>query len=495
MKRIYIFLLTLCGLALNAGAAPKEQPDASYKLIRESYTVRADGTTDYHCRKEITILRNRALTAYADKGETFIVYNPAFETLTINESYTLREDGSRVETPKNAFVEQLPSDCQNCARYTGLREMVVVHTAMEYGCTIVLDYTIHRKNSHLYAKITPSQDCPVERYELSVKVPQGQKIAVTTKGGLDKYLATPQPDSLHLTITDIAQRYVDAYLPTDNLYPSITICNDGAAANNEAPYLKWIHFDNTEKCEAASVQLVMMMQDDPMDYAKAIHNYVVDNIHFNNVDPSLMNWQVASASQTWQSNCGNAADKAQLLGALLRQAGIEARAVSPDRVDFTVNGAAYHVSPIAKGDPQHNDALPTAKKTSTDTVIAWSGTDIGGHYSQMTLPDVAHTPFYTAYLTTARTAPLHLSRQSILLSCRITLPTGSKLLSKTVHSKAEGTDHSWAISTDISQNGNLLTVKRSLVISNDTDLRGEAYIAFRQALIDWQTAATITIKK
>src|SRR5574344_326928 len=173
MKRVTIFI-ALCGIILGAQAAPKEQPDARYKLIRQSYTVNADGTIDYNFHKEITILRNRALTAYADKGETFIVYNPSFETLKINSSYTIRKDGSRVETPQNAFVNQLPSNCQNCGRYNGLREMAIVHTGMEYGCTIVLDYTIHRKSTHLFANIQLTQDCPVNKYEITVDVPKGQ---------------------------------------------------------------------------------------------------------------------------------------------------------------------------------------------------------------------------------------------------------------------------------------------------------------------------------
>ncbi len=88
--------------------------DAEYNLIRRTFTINSDGTMDISYRKEIKLLRNRAITAYADKGETFILYNPAIDKLTINESYTIRKDGSRVQTPANAFIDQLPIQCVNC---------------------------------------------------------------------------------------------------------------------------------------------------------------------------------------------------------------------------------------------------------------------------------------------------------------------------------------------------------------------------------------------
>jgi len=85
MKRL--FLITIAVL-MGATTMSQSQPDAEYKLIRRSYKTNSDGSMDINFRKEIKLIRNRAITAYADKGETFITYNPQFETLTINECYT-----------------------------------------------------------------------------------------------------------------------------------------------------------------------------------------------------------------------------------------------------------------------------------------------------------------------------------------------------------------------------------------------------------------------
>ena len=110
-----LFIAALVSLFSLANA---QQPDAIYKLLRYEWTVNADGTSDYHYRHEVQILRNRALTAYADKGETFVVYNPDLEEVTINEVYTLQLDGTRIDMPQNAFIYQLPSECADCGPST-----------------------------------------------------------------------------------------------------------------------------------------------------------------------------------------------------------------------------------------------------------------------------------------------------------------------------------------------------------------------------------------
>ena len=164
MKKTILTAIIL--LATASAFAQSRQPDAVYNLIRRSYKLNSDSTMDIRYRKEIVLLRNRAITAYADKGETFITYNPAFESLTINESYTLRPDGTKVNTPPNAFILQLPSECTDCGRLNDMREMAIVHTALEYNCTIVLDYTLHRKSTRLAERFNLNQDCPVKRYEI-----------------------------------------------------------------------------------------------------------------------------------------------------------------------------------------------------------------------------------------------------------------------------------------------------------------------------------------
>lgn len=164
MKKIFF----IAAIFSFFGISQAQQPDAVYKLLRYEWTLNADGSSDYHYRHEVQILRNRSLVAYADKGETFVVYNPDLETVTVNEVYTRRPDGSRVEMPQNAFIYQLPSECADCGRFNHMRELAMVHTGMEIGCVIVVDYTVHRQYNMLYESIPLRRECPVEKLEVVV---------------------------------------------------------------------------------------------------------------------------------------------------------------------------------------------------------------------------------------------------------------------------------------------------------------------------------------
>ena len=172
MKKI-IILTSILFIGLIAFAGPKY--DATYRLISKSYTLNKDGSMDYRYRKELQLFSKAAFDTY---GETFIWYNPEYQTLTINEAYTIRKDGSKVQTPANAFNPSLPYACENCERFNGIREMVVTHTALEYDATIVLDYTIHTEQpfmKELMERVELYEDEPIDQYEVSVAVPENMR--------------------------------------------------------------------------------------------------------------------------------------------------------------------------------------------------------------------------------------------------------------------------------------------------------------------------------
>lgn len=73
--------------------------------------------------KELTLFTHTAMNGLY--GESFIVYNPAYQELKIHESYTRQKDGTIVKTPGNAFVEVLPATAADAPAYNGLKEMVV----------------------------------------------------------------------------------------------------------------------------------------------------------------------------------------------------------------------------------------------------------------------------------------------------------------------------------------------------------------------------------
>ncbi len=168
-----IVLVCLLGGLFSAQAAS----DAEYKKLSKAWTWNADGSQEFHYNMELTIYTHTAMrSAY---GETFIVYNPEYQTLKINESYTKQADGTIVKTPDNAFVEVLPRAAANAPAYNHLKEMVIVHTGLELGATIYLDYTLTSKAGYLPALdiLEPlQQSSPVKEYNLSISVPEGDDL-------------------------------------------------------------------------------------------------------------------------------------------------------------------------------------------------------------------------------------------------------------------------------------------------------------------------------
>lgn len=176
MKTLSIYI-GIIGMLLLAVLPAKAASEAEFRKLSKTYTLRADGSQEVRVQKELTLFTHAAMNSLY--GETFIVYDPNFQKLEIHESYTRQKDGTVIKTPTNALVEVLPSAAANAPAYNRLKEMVVVHTGLELGATIVLDYSIVSKAGYL-----PELDvcCPVKElspikeYTFRLNVPAGKAV-------------------------------------------------------------------------------------------------------------------------------------------------------------------------------------------------------------------------------------------------------------------------------------------------------------------------------
>lgn len=176
MKTIkqYICLLFLLLIVVTPAYSASE---ASFRKLYKTYTLNEDGSMEERVYKELKIFTHAAMNS--KYGETFIVYNPEFQELNINESYTIQKDGNKVVTPANAFVEVLPSFAADAPAYNNLKEMVVVHTGLELGATIVLDYSIKTKATmcgELDVFTMIKELSPIEDFRLTVNVQESKKL-------------------------------------------------------------------------------------------------------------------------------------------------------------------------------------------------------------------------------------------------------------------------------------------------------------------------------
>jgi len=320
MKKTIISALFL-GLITLAFAGPKY--DANYKLISKSYTINDDGSIDYHFRKELQLFTYPAFDKF---GETLIWYNPDFQTLTINESYTIRKDGSKVETPSNAFNPSLPETCTDCERFNNIREMVVTHTALEYDAIIVLDYTIHSNNfflSELMDKVILAEAAPIERYEVSVNMPRNCNI-YSFLNYYDKNKTEAesfnQDSSRHIaswTFTNLPQTSADAYqLPIQTPYLMLTTLSSPSSIVDKMVKQNAFMLPESTLFKE-TIEPLMEGKKTEMEKIIAVRNYVADNIHTNHVPLHYLNYVMASPVTVWNTNCGTAVEKDLLLQAIL----------------------------------------------------------------------------------------------------------------------------------------------------------------------------------
>lgn len=496
------FKLLIAALILNFSLTTLNcalAQDAEYQLIRRTYTVNNDGTIDIRFRKEIKLLRNRAITAYADKGETFILYNPAIDQLTINESYTIRPDGSRVQTPANAFVDQLPSQCQDCGRYNGIRERAVIHTALEYNCIIVLDYTIHRKTQRLDESLILSEDCPIKKYEIiydiNSNVKNGIAFGFDTKNlpKSHKYLKK-QDKGWHLVLTDIPQSFKDRYLPSPYvLYPSVRIFF-GSEENT---------VDDTETLPEAINVIGELFENDMIQYVTNIRDYVVDYIKTNDIPVALLDHRTTTAKETFLSACGTPADKNRLLAAMLREAGFK---VSSEKGHVIVTitkknmDVDYRLSAATKAPLRPDGAAIDEQRTiEVDESIPWQGERIGGGYQQMEVPSAKGSiDINPARLTSDRKAPLAVRNCNEKYHYSIALPRtpNRQYVGKPVNiSYTKKGVGSIRISISQEHPGAAIDVVRELKIEVENGIvTPKQYKDFRQMMQDWYSYRIVTIR-
>ncbi|MBR4646098.1 MAG: DUF3857 domain-containing protein [Bacteroidales bacterium] len=326
MKRYILIIIAICAMSTVMAKAPEK--DAVYKLISESYTLNTDGSTEFRKRTELQIFTRMTFDHF---GETFITYNPDFQELIINEAYTIRKDGSKVETPQNAFNPMLPEGCTKCERLNGIRTMVVTHTALEYDAVIVLDYTIRSKNfffQELLEKVDLQEEVPVEKYVVSVTSPDYKPAKFVLNGKLS-YTETESTDkgmkTTVMTFTNLPEYPTDEYIfPGD--YKAVTFYTMdephliiGKIAQQNAMQ----KFSNQKITDFFMSRFTEEMTD--MDKVLSVRDYIHDNIQTNHLDANVLNYMFASPQQVWESNCALPIEKNILLAGVLQSLGNDAQ--------------------------------------------------------------------------------------------------------------------------------------------------------------------------
>lgn len=304
----------LCLLAFTAAHAGDE---ATYEKLHTSYTLAADGSQQY---RRVMDLKLETHTSFNDLfGETFVVYNPEYQTLTINEAYTTQADGTVVPLPDNAVNESLPHAAADAPAYNRLREAVITHTGLEIGATIHLDYTLSTK-----AGFYPALEVCETLTEPAASV-KDRRIEITVPAGTElRYDPAMKPrrtgDTYTWQFRNLAAYYDEGYTP-QNGEGRPTLCATTFTSTADA-------LSRIARTERDIVKVPGLARQSKDETLKAYAEYMGSHLGRSGVTPFMTGYRTRPAAEVLASAYGTDLEKCTLLARALTAEGIDAEVVA-----------------------------------------------------------------------------------------------------------------------------------------------------------------------
>lgn len=359
----------ILAIALASSAiATAQKTDATFNSISETYTLNSDGSTDYDYSKSLTFHTQHSFNSLF--GETFIVYNPDFQKLKINECYTVQKDGTRIDAPDNAFNESLPSQAANSALYNNLREMVVTHTGLETGATTHLSYSM-KSNGRPTIEIDKPlgvQGADIKEYKITVKLPEGKKLNWETNGSDVKPVV--KNNTYTWTFRNIPADPGDAFAPASEKM-RIRVTTEPSLAET----LKSLNVETADKCRLDGVVADTM---NVSQKTEAIHKFMTSSVATGHISPTLNDYRLNSCREVISRAYGTEAEKASAMAALLRSEGVDAEmvVVFPKNCEVKTIPAVTRYLVKADGkiyDPSKSGEYNAAIRADRDDIFDLSG--------------------------------------------------------------------------------------------------------------------------
>jgi hypothetical protein len=329
MKKIFtlLFFSVFCFLTSDLIFAQDENHDAVYLKLKKEYTLNADGSIDYQSIKKLKLQSYRAFNILY--GETFVVYNPDFQNLKINEAYTIMADGKKNPSPSNAFNEVLPGFAANAPAYNKLREMVITHSGTERNAVLNLDYVLHSNKGFYPCLMGNELLCeaePVKEMTFVIRIPSEAKLRYSVRNSKGIPAITKEGNFQVYTWTFANVPAISAeemQVGGNDLYPGISFSTAPDRASVYRDFVKQSAFSYEVNGEMKQMTASLSSQyKDKSDLVLKFQDKVVNEFRLYPVPLKNTGFICRTAQQTWNSNGGTLAEKAILLTALLREAGL-----------------------------------------------------------------------------------------------------------------------------------------------------------------------------
>lgn len=375
MKVRNLYIILICWLAACASMAAASE--AEYGKLSYQWTLHADGSREFRHYEELTLFTHTAMNS--TYGESFIRYNPKFQEVKIHASYTKQKDGTIIQTPDNAFVEVLPAFAANAPAYNHLKELVVVHTGLELGATIYLDYSILTRPGY-YPELdlaeTIQQTSPVKHCELTLIVPEGKPLAYDLLGNTTSPSVKSEKGTkrIHWTLHNLPALSREPFQPATGKDKVMLF-----ASTYDTPRSALARFaqacEESRNFEAkAFAQYLAEGAATDQEKLERIANHVCNNIATAPVPARYNGFHYRDADEVLRSAYGTPTEKAILLHAMLNAADIQSRllltiprCVEADACGLqAISGSCLEA--IIDGNPLYLSAT-----TSGEQPITWRG--------------------------------------------------------------------------------------------------------------------------
>ncbi|MGC8723379.1 MAG: DUF3857 domain-containing transglutaminase family protein [Acidobacteriota bacterium] len=438
----------MAGLVLAAAALPilaaglppqyagsptaKDYPHADVLVLSESrdFTFLPDGRQVEKVRRVEKILTYQGMD---ETGDPKVSFNKREQELSIGRCRTYTADGQTVDAKANSFNEMTPFELERAPAYTDWRQMVITKVGLDINCVVELEYTLTDKRPwRRYLEGVErfeDQDPALER-SVSVTVPEGTALryrlfnaqaepvvtrtggAVTTTWTLRRVPLAP-PDEMGSQESD--------FLPT----LVFTTCPGWGQESSAIGGL-------VAKAEAATSPQLTKKEESlltgvrtPFEKIVALSAYVADDI--NTVRWPLRDFDFAprGAAEVYDSGYGNALDKAVLLCAMLKGAGIGAAiwagrrsvpgGLDPEPVPCMAQMNAVLVRVEGAGGPLWLDPTASLSQRSQRDFAGFKGLLLGGGSDDLQpLPPVGGTDRLEADLEATAAADLSLEGKGLI---------------------------------------------------------------------------------
>ncbi|MCD8283483.1 MAG: DUF3857 domain-containing protein [Opitutae bacterium] len=299
-----VFAALLCGFCGNALADspaaatvaatkpelknfPATKPEAFYKDFEKIYTFAPNGSCEIRTKSRLRVETLFAVNNLC--GETFVVYNPRFQRVKVNEGYTLLPSGKRVPLPENALNEVLPAAAANAPDFNFLRELVITHTALEPGAEIYLDYSIfYDSTAGILFDENSELPFPCEHLVFNFNG------AITEKSNVP----ARSREAFFFPKKDVPVMYPGMEFEEKDIYT-----------------------DRGDKLDKAGTKIFSDIASDDLgkeDKIAALYKFVQEKIATVKVAPELLNFELRAPETVLQTGYGVPAEKARLLRLLLK---------------------------------------------------------------------------------------------------------------------------------------------------------------------------------